>query len=70
MVELMSDKLKEWKADPQNAPRLSFISGLGGKSFCAGGDIVSLYHAKKAGEPLSKLTKFFGNEYILDYSLS
>jgi enoyl-CoA hydratase/carnithine racemase len=66
----MSDKLKEWKAEPQKAPRLSFISGIGGKSFCAGGDIVSLYHAKMAGEPVHKITKFFGDEYILDYSLS
>jgi 3-hydroxyisobutyryl-CoA hydrolase len=46
------------------------MSGAGGKSFCAGGDIVTLYHGKVAGEPNSELLKFFATEYLLDYSLS
>lgn len=46
------------------------MSGAGGKAFCAGGDIVSIYHAQKKGAPLSELLSFFGTEYVLDYSLS
>lgn len=46
------------------------MSGNGGKAFCAGGDIVSLYHGKKQGVEVSKLTSFFAEEYLLDYSLS
>jgi len=46
------------------------MSGNGGKAFCAGGDIVSLYHGKIKGVEVSKLTEFFAEEYLLDYSLS
>jgi 3-hydroxyisobutyryl-CoA hydrolase len=46
------------------------MSGAGGKSFCAGGDIVAVYHGKKAGQPNAKLLEFFATEYLLDYSLS
>ena len=47
------------------------ISGTGGKAFCAGGDIVSLYNAKtgKSGDP-SILKQFFAQEYMVDYQLS
>jgi enoyl-CoA hydratase/carnithine racemase len=46
------------------------MSGNGGKAFCAGGDIVSLYHGKKKGMNPKELTTFFAEEYLLDYSLS
>jgi 3-hydroxyisobutyryl-CoA hydrolase len=46
------------------------MSGAGEKSFCAGGDIVALYHGHKAGVPTHKLLEFFATEYKLDYTLS
>ena len=66
----MNSKLQEWHKDPNQAPRVALMSGNGGKAFCAGGDIVSLYHGKKKGVDVSKLTEFFAEEYLLDYSLS
>jgi len=33
------------------------ISGTGGKAFCAGGDIVSLYHANNGKEGYDPATK-------------
>jgi enoyl-CoA hydratase/carnithine racemase len=46
------------------------MSGIGGKAFCAGGDIVSLYNAHKGKGDKSILSQFFAREYLLDYSLS
>lgn len=46
------------------------MSGAGEKAFCAGGDIVTLYHGHKEGIPTAKLLEFFATEYLLDYSLS
>lgn len=70
MCQMMNDKLLQWHKQPEVAPRLMMMSGAGGKSFCAGGDIVSIYNMKQKGAPLSELLHFFGTEYILDYSLS
>jgi enoyl-CoA hydratase/carnithine racemase len=39
------------------------MSGVGGKSFCAGGDIVSIYKLWKDGRSLPELLKFFEVEY-------
>lgn len=66
----MNKKLQEWHKNPDQAPRVALMSGNGGKAFCAGGDIVSLYHGKQKGVEVSKLTEFFAEEYLLDYSLS
>ena len=47
------------------------LSGTGGKSFCAGGDVVSLYKASiTEGADKSILSQFFAREYLLDYALS
>jgi len=70
MCQMMSDKLLEWHKKPDTAPRLMMMRGAGGKSFCAGGDIVTIYNSKQKGASLSELLHFFGTEYILDYSLS
>ena len=37
--------MKLWSDGGTDKPRVAFISGTGGKAFCAGGDIVSLYNA-------------------------
>ena len=72
MVNLMIEEMKKWNADPQNEqPRALLMSGMGGKAFCAGGDIVSLYKAHTTpGADKSILAEFFAREYLLDYSLS
>ena len=46
------------------------ISGTGGKAFCAGGDIVSLYNAKIGKGDPTVLQTFFQQEYKTDYNLS
>ena len=70
MVELVIDKLKAWHNGSEQAPRVALISGTGGKAFCAGGDIVSVYKGKMGGEDPSVMQRFFGREYIMDYSLT
>lgn len=70
MCELMISELKKWHAE-QDHPRALLMSGMGGKAFCAGGDIVSLYKAHTTpGADKSILADFFAREYLLDYSLS
>lgn len=48
------------------------ISGTGGKAFCAGGDIVSLYnaHIGKPGFDKNLGAQFFADEYLMDYELT
>lgn len=70
MCNMMADKLKQWHQAPESAPRVALMSGAGGKSFCAGGDIVKIYHAHQEGKPAKDLLEFFRQEYLLDYSLS
>ncbi len=48
------------------------IQGSGEKAFCAGGDVVGMYHSMKetsAGDIPEKAAQFFTNEYKLDYRL-
>jgi enoyl-CoA hydratase/carnithine racemase len=47
------------------------MSGTGGKSFCAGGDVVSLYnsHIGKEGSDPKLKDKFLSQEYTVDYNL-
>jgi enoyl-CoA hydratase/carnithine racemase len=51
-------------------PKVIIMSGAGGKSFCAGGDISSLYHLKKNGADDKVIKDFFRYEYLLDYLLT
>lgn len=62
MVTAMVGQLTEWAADDSIAHVV--IRGAGEKAFCAGGDIVSLYEARKAGE--TELSAFFRDEYLLN----
>jgi len=49
-----------------------WICGAGGKAFCAGGDLKSLYDAKIDGkhEEQGILGDFFKEEFTLDYDLA
>ena len=72
MCEMVNKKLKAWHSGIETAPRVALISGTGGKAFCAGGDVVTVYNAgkKKPGYDESIPSKFFAVEYLMDYSLS
>ncbi len=50
MVHLINGKLKEWNANPELIPKVALMSGTGGKAFCAGGDVVSIYNSKTGKE--------------------
>lgn len=71
MCNLMIDQLQKWHQAKDTTPRVCLMSGVGGKAFCAGGDIVSIYHAKVNGKGnLNIPAEFFAREYLLDYNLS
>lgn len=48
MIVALSTALKAWEQDP-SVKRI--IVRAAGRAFCAGGDIIGLYHAGKAGTP-------------------
>ena len=71
MCNLMIDEMKEWRKTPEKEPRVLMLSGMGGKAFCAGGDVVSVYKSAKGLIPDKSIPKdFFAREYLLDYTLS
>ena len=43
MLDVMLKKLKAGVADGDEGVRVVMVSGNGGKSFCAGGDIVEYF---------------------------
>ena len=63
--ERRGDELNEMEV-----PKVIIMNGAGGKSFCAGGDISSLYNAKKKGSDDKVIKDFFRYEYLLDYLLT
>ena len=50
--------------EPITAPPLPLPPGAGDKAFCAGGDVVSVTKAGRAGDPLAG--EFFRAEYRLN----
>ncbi|WP_371193290.1 enoyl-CoA hydratase/isomerase family protein [Glaciecola sp. SC05] len=77
MVNLMLDALAQIRRD--DSVQAVLLDSEGEKAFCAGGDIVSMYHAMKEHRPKAKgdleaptpgfLQDFFTQEYRLDYCL-
>jgi enoyl-CoA hydratase/carnithine racemase len=70
MIHLIFFKLDEWAANSDVV--MVIMQGSGEKAFCAGGDVVDLYHAcKNEGEgnfsPL--VEQFFKEEYQLDFKI-
>jgi enoyl-CoA hydratase len=70
MVDLMLSKVQKWHKDPNHAPRIALISGMGEKAFCAGGDIKNIYDSGNGKADPSIKHEFFAREYLLDYSLT
>lgn len=67
--EERSDKYKT-DIEEDDVPNVVLMSGAGGKSFCSGGDIASLYWEKKNNNNDKVIKNFFRYEYLLDYSLT
>jgi enoyl-CoA hydratase len=63
MVEGITRALLAWRDDP--AIRHVAIRGMGGKAFCAGGDIRQIYEQGRAGKQAEVLT-FWREEYRLN----
>lgn len=66
MCVAIHDQLKAWEADP--AVKLVIIRGAGDRAFCAGGDVVSMHRAGRAGS--DEYEGFFFDEYRADYLTS
>ena len=66
MVRLMAAALKDWAAD--DAVSVVLIRGAGEKGFCAGGDIVSIYNAARAGDRAPEI--FWREEYALNLMIA
>ncbi|MBD1589064.1 enoyl-CoA hydratase/isomerase family protein [Pseudomonas typographi] len=69
MIEGLLAQLKTWAHNPRITCVL--LRGAGSKSFCAGGDVVSLVQACRGrpGEVPALAGRFFAAEYRLDYAL-
>ncbi|MGH6845818.1 MAG: enoyl-CoA hydratase/isomerase family protein [Methylocella sp.] len=63
MVREMASALNRWERDPEVA--CVAITGVGGKAFCAGGDLRILYDLGKAGRHAEQLS-FWREEYCLN----
>ena len=72
MIKLLTQQLTSWQQDDNIA--VVILQGGGEKAFCAGGDVVSLYHyLNELARPIDDdvITSgfahdFFGQEYVLD----
>ena len=67
MIHLLKPQLLAWQDDPEIA--CVWLEGAGEKAFCAGGDIVAMYHAMQElpNTPATEVVDFFTAEYRLDY---
>ncbi|WP_448582227.1 enoyl-CoA hydratase/isomerase family protein [Thermaurantiacus sp.] len=59
-------QLLNWSLEPEIAAIV--IEGAGDRAFCAGGDVVALYHAGRAGS--SEWEGFFFDEYRMNQAIS
>jgi len=62
MIIRYDAQLKAWATD--DVIKAVLIEGVGGKAFCAGGDVLAVYHAGQAGDALA--ADFFRHEYTLN----
>jgi len=68
MIRILKPEVELWNTT--NNARVILFTGAGGKAFCAGGDIKSLYEAKKGGALAEIHDKFFREEYTLDLAIA
>ncbi len=67
MVRDIYKNISNWDEDPEVSGVI--IKGVGEKAFCAGGDIVSVYHSRNKPDVNLK-DNFFREEYILNLSIA
>ncbi|WP_070966880.1 enoyl-CoA hydratase/isomerase family protein [Vibrio sonorensis] len=70
MLDLLNDKLKEWQE--RSEVKMVFLQGEGDKSFCAGGDVRTMYRVMSQGdeeETVEFCTRYFSLEYECDYRI-
>src|SRR5215217_2634836 len=70
MIDLLDPQLAAWADDPQIAGVV--LDGAGDRAFCAGGDVVRVYHAIREtspGQVPAGASDFFEREYRLDCSI-
>jgi len=68
MIRILKPEAELWNTTSD--ARVALFKGAGGKAFCAGGDIKSLYEAKISGTTSEIHDKFFREEYTLDLALA
>eukprot|EP01117_Protostelium_nocturnum_P004959 TRINITY_DN1796_c0_g1_i1.p1 TRINITY_DN1796_c0_g1~~TRINITY_DN1796_c0_g1_i1.p1 ORF type:complete len:343 (-),score=152.49 TRINITY_DN1796_c0_g1_i1:60-1088(-) len=68
MVNEMQVEYEKLFKNEKKSTKAVFLSGEGGKAFCAGGDIKSL-HASAVSKDPKDAASFFAKEYHLDYLL-
>lgn len=66
MTRKIYPRLKAWEKD--HSVKLIIIKGVGGKAFCAGGDIKAMVEAAYKGD-YSVGETFFREEYTLNYAI-
>ena len=59
-------RLDAWRDDP--AVRAVAVQGAGDRAFCAGGDVVTVYHAGKSGS--DEWEGFFHDEYRMNHAIA
>jgi enoyl-CoA hydratase/carnithine racemase len=67
MIKLIQPALERYRNDDTVAAII--LDSTGEKAFCAGGDIVSLYHMLQKEEGVTDAIDYFSSEYYLDYSI-
>src|SRR5215217_5338238 len=70
MIDRLDPQLQAWAEDPSIAGVV--LDGAGDRAFCAGGDVVRVYHAIRAADPGQvppEASDFFEREYRLDYRI-
>lgn len=63
MIKELTERLQQWEND--ESIHAVLVRGAGGKAFCAGGDVRTIYHLFNANDPLH--LQFFRDEYELNH---
>lgn len=65
MIDLLSERLPVWAADPTIA--IVMLEGAGERAFCAGADLLKLHAACLAHHASPQRTDITANQYALDF---
>ena len=68
MIHEVYDQIRLWEST--EFPKVLLVSGTGKRAFSSGGDIVSLYEARKTGKNRDLLKNLTAIHYIVDHALA